>query len=443
MKRYILAALALLLVLAIVAIVAFGVWYAVTDEADRDARLDDLGISSSDDTLMGSGFVEATMLDLASELGGRVAEVHVREGDPVEAGAVLLVLEDDTLLAERRQAEASLAAAEAQLAQIQEGARPQQLRQAELGAVRARAAAEGAEQAWDDARAALKDLRGPSSLVTAAEAELATARDRLRAAEALFASADDQRTQLEAGAANAAGALSVAGAERLAEARSGWWDAWAARESARIVVEGAEAHLDAVQRMRDEPLELQMRADAAQMQHEIAHAGLAVAEANRDLAEAGPVETDIAMVEAAVLQAQARLSAVDAKLDLLRIRAPMDGTVIDIPVSVGELAAPGRILVRVGELDPVTLTIYAPEAAIGRLGLGLPAEIEVDALDDHVFDGRVIAIASEAEFTPKNVQTKDERATLVYAVTIEIPNAEDFLKAGMPADAEIELEVDR
>ena len=146
------------------------------------------------------------------------------------------------------------------------------------------------------------------------------------------------------------------------------------------------------------------------------------------------------MAEAVVKQAQASLNAVDAKLELLTLRSPLDGRVIDIPVSVGERVTPGRVAVRLGQLDPVTLTIYAPETEMDRLAIGLPVEVEVDSVEDEVFEGRVVAIAEQAEFTPKNVQTKDERANLVYAVKILVPNPDDFLKPGMPADATVELE---
>lgn len=437
MKHYVLAAVGLIVLVVVVGLIAFGVWYAVTDEADRDETLDDLGIRSSEDTLEGSGFVEATMVDIASEHGGRVATVRVAAGEPVESGAVLVELSDDALLAQRRQAEASLAAAEAQLAGLQAGARPQQLRRAELAVSRARAAAEGAQGDWQEATRALADRKAPTAKVSAAQAELDAATERLRGAEALFAAAGDRRTQLEG---TAAGAPAAAGGEAVADAVAGWWDAWAARESARIAAGAAEAQLESAQRQLDDPVTLQMAADAAQAEHEVAQAGLALAEANRDLAEDGADALDVEMAEAAVEQARARLNGVDAKLELLRLRSPMDGTIIDVPVSVGELVVPGKVLVRVGQLDPVTLTIYAPETEMDRLDVGLTAEVEIDAVDDEVFEGEVVTIASEAEFTPKNVQTKDERANLVYAVKIVIPNPNDLLKPGMPANATVELD---
>jgi hypothetical protein len=88
----------------------------------------------------------------------------------------------------------------------------------------------------------------------------------------------------------------------------------------------------------------------------------------------------------------------------------------------------------IGSLDPVRLTVYISEADIGRVRLGQAAEVTVDSFPGRVFQGTVTFIAQKAEFTPRNVQTRDERATTVFAVRIELPNADYALKPGMPAD---------
>jgi multidrug resistance efflux pump len=101
------------------------------------------------------------------------------------------------------------------------------------------------------------------------------------------------------------------------------------------------------------------------------------------------------------------------------------------------MAAAGATLMTIANLDEVTLTIYIPEDEIGKVKVGQTVEVSVDSFPNKVFEGRVSYIASEAEFTPKNVQTKKERVNMVFAVKVKVPNPEHELKPGMPADAVI------
>jgi multidrug resistance efflux pump len=101
---------------------------------------------------------------------------------------------------------------------------------------------------------------------------------------------------------------------------------------------------------------------------------------------------------------------------------------------IGELAAPGAPLFILADLDEVTLTVYVPEAELDQVSLGQTVEVTVDAYDK-VFIGQVTHIASQAEFTPKNVQTQEERVHMVFAVKVRLENIDHELKPGMPADA--------
>ena len=105
--------------------------------------------------------------------------------------------------------------------------------------------------------------------------------------------------------------------------------------------------------------------------------------------------------------------------------------------SEGEQANPGATIMTVGALDPVRLTLYIPETDIGRVRQGQKVHVTVDSFPGKVFEGSVTFIAQEAQFTPRNVQTRDERAATVFAVRVELPNADHALKPGMPADAVI------
>jgi len=143
-----------------------------------------------------------------------------------------------------------------------------------------------------------------------------------------------------------------------------------------------------------------------------------------------------------VRAAQARLAQAEAGRDLLQktiadatVISPVSGMVTHKAVEPGEFVAPGRPLITIADLKNIRLNIYVTEAELGRVRLGQPAEIRIDSHPERSFSGTVIFISPEAEFTPKNVQTKEERVKLVFRVKVEIPNPEGILKPGMPADA--------
>jgi HlyD family secretion protein len=128
---------------------------------------------------------------------------------------------------------------------------------------------------------------------------------------------------------------------------------------------------------------------------------------------------------------------VDAQIAQLTLTAPMDGIVTSRSAQVGETATAGAPLLTIANLDEVTLVIYVPENRVGHVRLGQEVEVQVDSFPAQVFVGHVMNIAGEAEFTPRNVQTQEERVNLVFAVKVSIPNADQKLKPGMPADATI------
>ena len=120
-----------------------------------------------------------------------------------------------------------------------------------------------------------------------------------------------------------------------------------------------------------------------------------------------------------------------------RVFSPIDGFITQKYVEAGENVVPSAALFKIADLQTVKLVIYITEEELGKVKLGQKAEITVDAFKNKVYAGEIIYISSEAEFTPKNIQTPEERTKLVYAVKIQIPNPEFELKVGMPADAKI------
>ena len=121
--------------------------------------------------------------------------------------------------------------------------------------------------------------------------------------------------------------------------------------------------------------------------------------------------------------------------DRQTLRAPLDGWVVRTLYEPGEQVAPGAPVVVVADWRDLTLKVYLPEDRFGRVALGQPASITVDAYPGEVFPGQVTFIASEAEFTPRNVQTREDRVKSVYAIKLRVPNQNLRLKPGMFSDA--------
>jgi HlyD family secretion protein len=138
-------------------------------------------------------------------------------------------------------------------------------------------------------------------------------------------------------------------------------------------------------------------------------------------------------------QAVASADYIRKKIDDCRITAPSSGTVTLRSVEPGELVSRGVNLVRITHLEKVKLTIYVNAIQLGKIRLGQEAEVRIDAYDETPFVGRVIYTSPVAEFTPKNIQTKEERTKLVFAVRIEVLNPDGVLKPGLPADATLQV----
>jgi multidrug resistance efflux pump len=195
----------------------------------------------------------------------------------------------------------------------------------------------------------------------------------------------------------------------------------------------ARAGLDAAR------LQRQSAIDSANAQLQAADAALAQARAKLDLTRAGSRQEQIQAAAAQLAQAKAQVQQLTIQIAKGTIKAPADGIVQEKVISAGELASPGNVLLKLGSLAKVKLTIYVPEDRIGALHVsqGVGAHVTVDSFAGRTFDGTITYIAPQAEFTPRNVQTKEERATTVFPVRIELPNPDGALKPGMAADATI------
>jgi len=441
-----------IIIIAIVFIgVAAGGIYLAANPAILDQVLVEMELTEPETGgLTASGFIEAEEVSIAPELGGRVVELLADEGDEIEAGQVVVRLDGTLLDAQGEVAQAALDVAEAGLAQALAGARPEQIRQAEAALAQAEAARDGAYQAWQDL-IVIRD--NPQEL----EAQIVLAQSQVAAAEAALV----QTTAMKDAAEIADDAFNDA-MDAMWEAKEKYghlpgfrlpnlhlefhlipnvyWKAWVGVNTAQAGLDGARTALWNLYAMRDNPQELKIQVDAAEAQFHAAEAAVQMAQAQLDALRAGATEEDIAIVETQVEQARAALDSLMVLRDKLVVVAPVDGLVLERSIRVGELAAPGATLLTLGDLDEVTLTVYVPEDKLGYVSIGQQVEVRVDSFPDRTFLGSVIAIAHEAEFTPRNVQTQEERVNMVFAVDVSIPNPDRDLRPGLPADAVIVTE---
>ena len=305
-----------------------------------------------------SGHVEATDVRLAPEVGGRILLLTVKEGDRVEAGSVILRLDDRQHEIAVQRAKANQQQAEAELKLLLAGSRPEDVRQSEAQLQTAR----------DD--------------VAAARAELTSAEADLQRFEALLQANAGSRKQRD--------------------------DALTRRDVARERVQAAESRVRAA-----EQAVTRLRRGARPEEIEAARARVAAAAA------------EVASAEKAVADT--------------RLVSPVGGVVTEKLAEVGEVIGARSPVIVVSDLSQVWADVFVPEPVVPRLRLGQPATVFTDAGGSGLA-GTISYISPKAEFTPRNVQTSEERSKLVYRVRVSVPNQDGVLKQGMPVDAVIPLQ---
>lgn len=267
------------------------------------------------------------------------------------------------------------------------------------------------------------------------------------AAEALEAQVQAAHTQLAV--LNLEVPLSIEAADaQAARAKALWNKAIAVEKEAKSDAERFRLLADKDQASIQQRDQAQMRWDVAHNEVAAALSGLMQAKKQLAQSELGwnrikAKEEEVASLERQRDQAYAVLDEAESVLKDLTIKAPTNGTVTTRMVDVGEVVAAGAPLLEVVDLDRLYLKVYVPEVQIGKLRLDLPARVYTDAFPDEPFEATVRYIASKAEFTPKEVQTPDERVKLVYAVKLYLSeNPDHRLTPGLPADAVIRWKED-
>lgn len=379
-------------------------------------------------TIRASGVVEAEEVSIAPEVGGRVIEVLVEEGQAVAAGDALFRFDDKALLIQRRQvltagesaqANANLALLTAQqaLSDLYDNAAVITA-QAALNLANARKDLDDAmrHRSWQSKgnRASAETIEGVEAQLTLAEETVSKAEDAVNAVS--YLSADDpKRAAAESSLYNARHARDVI------KANLAWYT-------------GSPTSFD------------QAILDA---QVSVAQAEVDKAEADFAKVKIGPDRDDVAMAQAQINAAEAALAAatagtqaeveaIDLQLEKLTVRAPVTGVVLTRSLNPGEVLQPGGTAMTIGRLEALHVTVYLAEDRYGQLSIGSQAAVSVDSYKGETFKAVVTRIADKAEYTPRNVQTQEERQTTVYAVELAIGDPGGKLIPGMPADVVFE-----
>jgi HlyD family secretion protein len=339
-----------------------------------------------------SGRIEGTEVTVGTKVAGRMERLLVQEGDRVEKGTVLAEISSEEIKARRERAQAAISVSQRNLARQTES------------------------------------IRYWGHKVKESETHLELLRKRVQGGVA---------------EANAALGAAAAGLAR-AEANLDWWQRESRRledlhsqgmvstqavDSGRSSLRAAQAEMDQFGREKDRALVVLEMAKEARLQIEVEEKGLAAARSMGNQAQEAMegARSEMKMAEASEREAR-------AILDDCQILAPISGTVMTRIAEGGEVLAAGRPILTLIDLSDIYLKVYIPQVQIGKIRLGNPARIYVDAYPDRSFEAKVTQISQQAEFTPKNVETKQERVNLVFAVKLTASNPQGLLKPGMPAD---------
>jgi HlyD family secretion protein len=185
--------------------------------------------------------------------------------------------------------------------------------------------------------------------------------------------------------------------------------------------------------------ELYRAKSISEKQLDDAHTRFTVTQQIWEKAKRGSRQEEIDAARARRDQTKAQMASLQKKVGDCIVIAPTGGTITKRFVEQGELANTGMALYRISDLTTMDITIYISESDLPKLKLNQKAIIKIDAFEKKDFEGRVVFISSIAEFTPKNIQTKDERTKLVFSVKVKVPNPDGALKAGIPADVTLPL----
>ncbi len=350
-----------------------------------------------------SGTIEAIQANLAFQAAGRVKDVLVDEGQAVEGGQLLAVLDQGSFLAGRDQALANLTRAKETLSQtetlleLNRKALPAEVERSEAGVKALQAQLKELETGYRNQEVQQARLSVEEASIGMEEAR----KDQLRFAQLferkVIAEKDKDTADLKY------------------ETALKKYDR--ARQAYALLKEG----------YRKESIEVARSREAE------AQAALKLARSNLKKIEA--TEKEVKAAKAQVHAVQAAFELAEIQLSYSELRAPFNGIIVSRNVEPGEVASVGQEVISISDLSEVDLKIFVDETEIGKVKPGQRVDVKIDTFPDKTYQGNVSFISPEGEFTPKIIQTHKERVKLVYLVKIKIPNPDVELKSGMPADA--------
>lgn len=358
-------------------------------------------------TIEVSGNIEVTTVDVSFKIPGKIEKLGLEEGDQVTEGQAIATLEHKDLIAQKSKAVAALETAKSRIPTLQKNiefqdrATLQEISQAEAAVEAAHARL---QQLLTGSRP--QEIQAAKAVLEQAQADAVKRKADMERAEMLhknqFISAqewDSAKNAYEVAAAN----------QKKAE------------ENYALVVEGP----------RKEEIA------AARAQWEQAQAALKLAQARR--IQLDVLRKELVTAQAQVKEASSAVELVDTQIGYSQLKAPLSGVVLVKNAEPGEYVVPGGAVVTLGDMEKPWLKAFITEGDLGKVKLGQKVSVTTDSYPGKVYPGKVTFISSEAEFTPKNVQTAKERVKLVYRIKVALENPHRELKPGMPADGRIHL----
>ena len=421
--------------------------------------LSSCGTEKPNGPLTASGTISAREVNISSEVSGRVVGVMVQESQVVKSGDQLIMLDQSLLGAQVNSADAAISLAEANVKTAQAAFTTLNLQYLQVLNIAHLADAANRSTLWKKSQPDDVELPGwyftKPERTAAAKLELDSAKKNLEDQQTNLAQvikdlnipslADMEKHLIEAEAAFMTAKASLDLANNAADQQELRKAAQDACDAAKKTLNDTEAEYNSLLTNGQADQLMNARALVALAQQTYDEAidrynalltandslQVAVSKASVDQAQAA-----IDQANAALAQAKAARKVLEVQLTKTGMYSPVDGVVITRNVEPGEMATPGGTLLVIGELEIVQLTVYVPEDRYGQVQLGQSVSISVDSYPGEIFNGKVLRIADQAEFTPRNVQTVDGRRTTVYAIEIEVPNPDYRLKPGMPADVQ-------
>ena len=400
-------------------------------------------INKNNGKLSASGTIEASQVNVASEIAGKVTEVLAEEGQSVLMNDLLLRLDPSLLTAQQAVAAAQAETARAALATAQ--ANYDLAAQNALAQQQATTAKDWRLSAPDDFNQPAWYFAQPEQL-TSAQTEVEAAKSALEAAQA-------ELTKVITGLNNAD---LIKAEQRLANARAAYVVADTVKTNADYAADGGvlqkaadEAYNAALDELRaaqdayNELLDTQATKDVenargavivAQQRYDAAYARFVSLQTGLNSPSVVLAQKALDQARSALAQAEANLALLDTQIAKLTVSAPIDSVVLTRNIEPGEFVQPGATAFVLGKLNDLTITVYVPEDKYGEISLGKQAEVSVDSFPGIAFAALVIQIADKAEFTPRNIQTVEGRSSTVFAIKLSVSDPDGKLKPGMPAD---------